>query len=249
MTCIQLDINRNNIAMGVKAGMVRSDIDCRAGLDAIKETYPKIAQNNASTGVLHEWYVAQYLKSQYLERLNSKVDDLWKTKHSGQSVQEAIKEALVKGFGEPVLSLIHYLEYEHSRHCLPIKVASGLANLPVDYVYTDGVPDVKNKTKKVLPGTARELNGTKTYSMILSYFTTTNISAETIYQEGRKQLKTLMPKVGLFSFGARSKIFVCLRTLFFSHEDAYWFFTRLEVLYNQDMCPLIIDGGHWIIDR
>lgn len=189
------DQYRNNIAMGVKAGMVRSDIDCRAGLDAIKETYPKIAQSNASTGVLHEWYVAQYLKSQYLERLNSKVDDLWKTKHSGQSVQEAIKEALVKGFGEPVLSLIHYLEYEHSRHCLPIKVASGLANLPVDYVYTDGDPDVKNKTKKVLPGTARELNGTKTYSMILSYFTTTNISAETIYQEGRKQLKTLMPQV------------------------------------------------------
>ena len=193
--------------------MVRSDIDCKAGLDALKEKYPAIAQRNDSAGVLDEWYAKVYLRPQYLTKLGSGVNARWKAQHSGQSVKEAIKEALVKGFGEPVLNLIHFLEYKHSLHCLPTKVASGLANLPVDFVYTGGVPDVKNKTTKVLPGTGQELNGTRTYSMMLSYFTTINISAEDIYEEGRKQLKTFMPQVGLLFIVARTK-YTSLRILF-----------------------------------
>jgi len=176
--------------------MVRSSIDCKAGLDAFKEVYPEIAKANNSMGVLREWSVSLYLKPAYLANLASGVNTRWRIVHSGQSARDAIKEALVKGFGEPVLNLIHYLEYEHSRHCLPETVASGLANLPVDYVYTDGVPDLGNRTTKVLPGTGGELRGNETYRMILSYFTTFDISPEEIDQEGNKQLNVYMPQVG-----------------------------------------------------
>ena len=177
--------------------MVRSSIDCKAGLDAFKENYPEIAKANNSMGALKEWCVSLYLKPAYLADLNSGVNARWRTEHSGQSARDAIKEALVKGFGEPVLNLIHYLEYDHSRHCLPETVASGLANLPVDYVYTDGVPDMRNRTTKVLPGTGRELRGTDTYRMILSYFTTFDISPDDINKEGNKQLTVYMPQVSL----------------------------------------------------
>lgn len=101
----------------------------------------------------------------------------------------------MKGLGEPLLQLIHYLEFEHSRHCLPKDVASGLANLPVNVVYTDGIPG--NRTTKILPGSRQALNGKETYRMILSYFTTTSITPEDVYREGVKQLNNLMPQVEL----------------------------------------------------
>ena len=175
--------------------MVRSSIDCKAGLDAFKEKYTMVAQKNTSAAVLEEWYTKLYLKPQYLKKLERGVNARWQKEHAGQSVSEAIREALVKGIGEPLLKLIHFLEFEHSRHCPPNDVASGLARLPVDFVYTDGVPDVKNRTTKILPGTRRKLNGTETYRMILSYFTTTDITPEEIYKEGIKQLNTFMPQV------------------------------------------------------
>lgn len=92
----------------------------------------------------------------------------------------------MKGFGELVFSLIHYFEYEYSCYCLLIKVVSGFVNLFVDYVYIDGVLDVKNKIKKVFLGIVWELNGIKMYSMILLYFIMINILVEIIYLEGRK---------------------------------------------------------------
>lgn len=189
-----LERYRDNIALGVKVGMVRSSIDCKAGLDAFKEKYPMVVKRNASTGVLYEWYTKLYLGRQYLAKLERGVNARWRKQHDGQSVREAINQALLRGVGEPLLNLIHYLEFEHSRHCLPNDVASGLANLPVKYVYTDGVPG--NKTTGILPGTNRTLNGKETYRSILSYFTTTDITPEEIYKQGLYQLNSLlMPQV------------------------------------------------------
>lgn len=188
---------RDNIALGVQAGMVRSSVDCKAGLDAFKERYPKVAQGNTPESVLEEWYTKLYLKPQYLARLERGVNKRWQKEHGGQNVTKAIKQALVKGLGEPLLNLIQWLEDEHSRHCLPNDVASGLANLPVDFVYTDGIPDKKNRTTKVLPGTRKRLNGMETYRQILSFFTTINITAEELYREGNTQLDNFMPLVGL----------------------------------------------------
>ncbi|XP_015757731.1 PREDICTED: uncharacterized protein LOC107337124 [Acropora digitifera] len=185
-----LERYRDNIALGVQAGMVRSSIDCKAGLDAFKEKYPMVATRNSSTGVLEEWYTQQYLKRSYLAKLEREVNASWRQQHGGQSVREAIKEALLKGIGEPLINLIHYLEFTHSRHCVPNDVASGLANLPVDFVYTDGVPG--KRTTKILPGTNRKLSGKETYRRILSYFTTTDITPEEVHENGTSLLDSLL---------------------------------------------------------
>ncbi|XP_074635217.1 uncharacterized protein LOC141893725 [Acropora palmata] len=185
-----LERYRDNIALGVQAGMVRSSIDCKAGLDAFKEKYPMVATRNSSTGVLEEWYTQQYLKRSYLAKLEREVNASWRQQHGGQSVREAIKEALLKGIGEPLINLIHYLEFTHSRHCVPNDVASGLANLPVNFVYTDGVPG--KRTTKILPGTNRKLSGKETYTRILSYFTTTDITPEEVHENGTSLLDSLL---------------------------------------------------------
>ena len=184
------DFIRDNIALGVQAGMVRSSIDCKAGLDAFKEKYPMVATRNSSTGVLEEWYTQHYLKRSYLAKLEREVNASWRQQHGGQSVREAIKEALLKGIGQPLINLIHYLEFTHSRHCVPNDVASGLANLPVDFVYTDGVPG--KRTTKILPGTNRTLSGKETYRRILSYFTTTDITPEEVHENGTSLLDSLL---------------------------------------------------------
>ena len=83
-----------------------------------------------------------------------------------------------------MLDLIVYLEYEHLHHCLPSEVSSGLVSLPVDFVYYDGKP-TRQRTTKVLP-TGETLDGRESYKTIVSYFTTTNNSAEEIYKKGEE---------------------------------------------------------------
>ena len=84
-----------------------------------------------------------------------------------------------------MLDLIHYLENDHMRHCVPSHVSSGLVTLPLDYVYIDGKP-TKERTTKVLP-TGERLDGRQSYKRIVSYFTATNISVEEIFNKGKKQ--------------------------------------------------------------
>lgn len=179
--------------MGVSAGMVRTKIDCRAGVDALKESYKQLSLANVSSGVLDEWYTKNFRKGTFLEGLEDGVDEKW-TKENGRNVKESIRAALREGFGQPMLDLINYLEFDHMRHCVPNDEASGLANLPLNYVYTDGVPDRNRTTTKTLPS-GEVLNGTHSYSLILSYFTTTNISAHEIHQEGLKQLDAFYKEV------------------------------------------------------
>ena len=175
--------------------MIRTLIDCQAGVDALKESYRKLALANSSDGVLGEWFAKPYLEGDYLAGLESGVNDQWAASH-GQSVNASIREALKEGLGEPLLELINHLQFDHMRHCLPNNLASGLASLPVDYVYNNGIPDKNRPTVKKLP-TGEPLNGSESYKLILSYFTTTDISPEEIFQEGKKQLKFFYDQVSL----------------------------------------------------
>ena len=179
--------------MGIFAGMVRPQISCRAGVDALKTAYKQLSLANSSSAVLTEWYTNRFLQESYLEGLEKGVDGRW-TAERGKNVKESIKAALKDGFGEPMLELINYLEFDHMRHCVPNDVASGLANLPLDFVYVDGAPDRSQPTTKKLP-TGEALNGSHSYSLILSYFTTTDISAPEIYEKGWEQLKLLYGEV------------------------------------------------------
>ena len=178
----------------MKSGMIRTVIDCQAGVDALKESYRQLSLANKSEGVLQEWFAKSYLKPEYLGNLENEVDDKWAKDHNGENVNASLQQALKEGVGQPMLDLINYLDHEHRSHCLPNDLASGLANLPVDYVYNNGVPDKSQPTKKILP-TGEPLNGTESYKLILSYFTTTDISPEEIFAEGEKQLKYFYDQV------------------------------------------------------
>ena len=131
---------RENIKMGVKAGFVRTKIDCRSGLDAFKASYKLIASKRSAEEVLNEWYAAHYLSKDMVQKfISAKVKDAWLAE-KGKTVDKSFRDALVAGVGRPILKLIDYLEYNHSRHCLPNDLSSGLGNLPVSHVYVDGIP-------------------------------------------------------------------------------------------------------------
>lgn len=191
---IRVFLSRKNVALGITTGMVRTKIDCRAGVDALKQNYKKMSTANDAREILKEWFTANFQKEFYLSKLEDGVDELWKSKHAGKNVAESIKDALVKGFGEPMFNLLNYLDKDHMKHCLPNDEASGLSGLPVDYVFTNGVPDRNNLTTKKLP-TGEVLNGTNAYRLMLSYFTTTDLSPEKIYAEGITQLKSFYGQV------------------------------------------------------
>lgn len=189
-----IDRYRQNVELGVKSGMIRTVIDCQAGVDALKESYRQLSLAGKADGILSEWFAKGYLKTSYLSKLGSGVDEEWTEKNNGKNVNASIVEALKEGVGQPLLDLINYLNNEHKSHCLPNDLASGLANLPVDYVYNNGVPDKSKPTLKTLP-TGEPLNGSESYKLILSYFTTTDISPEQIFAEGKKQLKFFYDQV------------------------------------------------------
>ena len=175
--------------------MVRATRDCVSGVDALKEKFRKISLANDSSGVLQEWFAKLYITDSFVQKLEEGVDDKWKANHGGKNVTESVESALVDGIGQPLLDLINYLEFDHMKHCVPDNVSSGLSNLPLDYVYVNDVPDKNQPTTKKLP-TGEKLNGKETYKKILSYFTTTDISAEQIYEEGRRQLDYFYSEVG-----------------------------------------------------
>ena len=100
----------------------------------------------------------------------------------------------ILGVGEPIVDLINYMEKEHLRHCLPEDLSSGLASLPVDYIYLDGKRTTQ-RTTKTLPLTGQALSGKNSYKNMLFYFTTSDITPEEINKLGEKRLKELYSQV------------------------------------------------------
>ena len=92
-----------------------------------------------------------------------------------------------------------YLDHEHYRHCVPSNVSSGLATLPLDHVWVDGKENTSWSTNKMLP-TGEKLDGKKAYSMILSYFTTNEMTPDDVHNLGHKQLTKLYPQVGTLKY-------------------------------------------------
>ena len=91
-----------------------------------------------------------------------------------------------------------YLEHEHSHHCVPSNVSSGLAGLPLKYVWNDGAVNMSLPTNPTLP-TGEPLDGKKAYSQIMSYFTTNQMTPLQVHELGKTQLRILYPKVNQFS--------------------------------------------------
>ena len=95
--------------------------------------------------------------------------------------------------------IFRYVEFEHIRHCVPSNVSSGLANLPLKYVWLDGKENTSWPTDPYLP-TGEALNGSRAYSQIMSYFTTNAMTPMDVHELGKKQLSILYPMVSLITF-------------------------------------------------
>ena len=96
------------------------------------------------------------------------------------------------------LILYRYLETEHIRHCVPSNVSSGLATLPLEYVWLDGKENKSWKTNRTLP-TGEPLNGSQAYLNILSYFTTNSTTPLEVFNLGKEQLNIFYPKVSILN--------------------------------------------------
>ena len=75
-------------------------------------------------------------------------------------------------------------------------MSSGLATLPLSYVYVNDIADKSRPTNKSLP-TGELLKGTESYKQIISYFTTNTMSPDEIHHLGFKMLRELYPQVSI----------------------------------------------------
>ena len=97
-----------------------------------------------------------------------------------------------------------YVEKEHLQYCAPSNLSSGLATLPLDYVYING-SKTDIKTTKMLP-TGEKLDGRATYLKLLQYFTTTEKTPDEIYELGWSLINRSYPEVRWqFSFESLKK--------------------------------------------
>ena len=97
------------------------------------------------------------------------------------------------------LTSYRYLETEHIRHCVPSNVSSGLATLPLEYVWLDGKENKSWKTNRTLP-TGERLNGSQAYLNILSYFTTNSTTPSEVSNLGKEQLNIFYPTVSILNW-------------------------------------------------
>ncbi|KAL9986409.1 hypothetical protein ACROYT_G000554 [Oculina patagonica] len=142
-------------------------------------------------GVLNESYTQEMLDPKWLADLQKDAAEAWQKEHK-ESVRISINDALVEYVGKPLDSLLKYLEFNHSQYCVPSNISSGLATLPLKYIYKNGNNTGVKTTGKLPSG--EPLNGTKAYEMILPYFTTNQMTPDQVYDLGEKMLNQLYPR-------------------------------------------------------
>ena len=147
-------------------------------------------------GTQNAYFARTVNSDSFYSQLKNETKAIWKKVHH-ESVRVSVARALENGFSESVIKLYEYLTKNHSRHCPPDDEASGLSNLPLEYVYFDGIKNVNRPTTKILPHTKKILDGRYLYRRIVPRFTTMDISPEEIFEEGKRQVDLFYPQVFL----------------------------------------------------
>ena len=93
-----------------------------------------------------------------------------------------------------MLHVYRYLRKVHIQYCVHSNVSSGLATLPLPFVYVNNTADKSKPTNKSLP-TGERMDGKKAYKQIVTFFTTNSMSPDEIHQLGFKMLNELYPQV------------------------------------------------------
>ncbi|KAK3717889.1 hypothetical protein QZH41_014886 [Actinostola sp. cb2023] len=179
-----------NLRYGIKAGFVRSVEECEAGLFTMKRRFITIVQEGEK-GILNSSYTKYMRNPKWYAGISADTRSSWKQKY-GKDIQESVQESLVQHVGRPLHNLLQYLEFNHSMYCVPSNVSSGLANLPLDYVYYNQSKTGETTTKELPFG--EKLNGKEAYKMILPYFTTTDMTPDQIHDLGWSMLNRLYPQ-------------------------------------------------------
>ncbi|XP_066933605.1 uncharacterized protein [Clytia hemisphaerica] len=191
---------KHNIVLGVRTGMVRPSEVCQNGYDIFVSLSPKVKHLGAK-GVLKERYTKTLLDSKYYDKISVKDVEAFKTQHKVKNITEKMSDVLLDYLGKPLHEFIEFLKTNHSRHCVPSSVSSGLANLPLKRVWLDQ-KETDIETTQKLP-TGEILKGAKSYEMILPYFTTTskydvssiNSLGETEKQKLYKRIKDIAVQI------------------------------------------------------
>ncbi|KAK3740555.1 hypothetical protein QZH41_014957, partial [Actinostola sp. cb2023] len=130
--------------------------------------------------ILNNTSVKEFLQGDFMSEMKQEAAQQWK-KENGKSAKQSLEEFFVEYLGKPVHLMLRYLEFNYTKHCVSSSISSGLSSLPLKYVYVNNNPTVPTTGK--LP-TGEALNGKQTYYKIMSYFTTTGITADEIYKLG-----------------------------------------------------------------
>ncbi|XP_065654037.1 uncharacterized protein LOC100201250 [Hydra vulgaris] len=180
-----------NLNYGIHAGMVRAVDDCNAGNNAFRQKFPKTVEKGA-TGIREESFTQNLLNEKFYSNLSGE-DHLKFQEQYKENILSKVSNTLVEYLGKPLHALITYLDKNYTRYCVPSSVSSGLGNLPLNYVWKDGI-QTNITTTQSLP-TGEKLDGKKSYKMILPYFTTTNrYSPEDINELGLNQTNILFKR-------------------------------------------------------
>lgn len=184
------------LRMGIERGMVRTLIECQAGIDAIKVNHINISQNGA-TGIVREWYVSKFYTPSFYYNISNELTKKYIEKHK-KNVTEYIQEAVQVYVGNSLKILLDYLEFDHYLYCRPDNVGgAGLSALPLSFIYYNGSL-TSNKTIKYLPFCNEEkciLNGSKAYEQVIGYYTTKDIHPTEVNKLGWENLNRLYPQV------------------------------------------------------
>ena len=80
-------------------------------------------------------------------------------------------------------------------HCLPDNEYSGLAKLPVPFVYVNGTKSNQATTNGELPEIGIRVSGKTLYRDTLRFFTTHNATPDAVYDLGWRMLDKIYPQV------------------------------------------------------
>lgn len=178
---------------GVEAGFVRSDKGCAAAFAGVKDAYSNTARDGIN-GTRDDFYYDLLVWG-----ISSKFPNMTADWEGGDFWAEV--DARYEAVGEELVKYFDFYENTYMRFCPPTEIVTGLAQLPVDYVYVDGVVDTsglctwctygddgKSLTTKLLPGTNIELNGTIAYFESLKYFLTGVDDVDMLRKLGEERL-------------------------------------------------------------
>ena len=126
----------NNVKEGVQRGMVQPIEVCKAAARTFQKTYGKVGRKGPE-GAMDMSFAQHLVTRDMYKNLSPDVNQKWKNKYDKDYV-DMVKTAVIDYFGKPLHKLITFLKNDHVDYCVPSKISSGLAKLPLMSVYKNG---------------------------------------------------------------------------------------------------------------